>query len=437
LSKSDRVGSWRERIYFSLSLALAIFGFIAYIPSVYLSVKENLWPVIILDTAVYVSLLVLFVFRSIAYLFRVYSLLFIIYLLGVALLILLGPNGAGLIWLFAFPALTSIMAGVRPALIAIAINSFTVMALGILNYLDIFHDTLMSSYQTESWAIISVNFICLNMLTSIPIAVLVGGLEDSLREEEKIENLLREEQIKLHEAKEKAEEMNRLKTNFLANMSHEFRTPVNGILGLVQVINEEYNEDANLMSHTKLITRSANRLLNTITGIIEISRKESEGKYIKISEVQPNKTIEEITPLFQVMAENKGLKFIATNNLTACSILVDENIFIQILNNIIGNAIKFTDKGEVVVETRQTIKHDDKQYFSITIKDTGIGIGEDFKEKIFNPFEQESQGYARQFEGSGLGLSIAKKYTELFGGIISFYSKKGKGTIFELSFPCI
>jgi len=329
------------------------------------------------------------------------------------------------------------MAGIRPAFIAIGINLLTVTALGILNHLNIFHGTLMNSYHTESWAVISVNFICLNMLTSIPIAMLVGGLERSLKEEEKIEALLREEQKKLHEAKEKAEEMNRLKTNFLANMSHEFRTPVNGILGLVQVINQEYKEDSNLIEHTKLITRSANRLLNTITGIIEISRKESEGKYIKLSEVHPNKIIEEITPLFQVMAENKGLKFIINNNSVECIIKVDENIFIQILNNIIGNAIKFTDNGEVVVEIIQTIKQNDKQYLSITIKDTGIGIAEDFQEKIFNPFEQESQGYARQFEGSGLGLSIAKKYTELFGGIISFSSKKGKGTIFELAFPCV
>ena len=414
-----------------------MFGLIAYIPSVYLSVRENLWPVVILDTAVYIILLILFAFRNIPYLYRVYSLLFIIYLLGVALLIILGPDGAGLVWLFAFPTLTSIMAGVRPALIAIAINTLTVIVLGFLNYLNIFHYTLMSSYHTESWEIISVNFICLNMLTSIPISLLVEGLESSLKEEEKIEALLREEQKKLQEAKEKAEEMNRLKTNFLANMSHEFRTPVNGILGLVQVINEDYKQDDNLMMHTKLITRSANRLLNTITGIIEISRKESEGKYIQISEVQPNKIIEEITPLFKVMAENKGLKFITNYNFSKCSIMVDENIFVQILNNIIGNAIKFTDEGEVTIETKQALKQNEKQYFVITIKDTGIGIAENFQEKIFNPFEQESQGYARQFEGSGLGLSIAKKYTELFGGVISFHSKKRIGTIFELAFPCI
>jgi signal transduction histidine kinase len=420
-----------------LALALAIFGLIAYIPSVYLSVKENLWSVVILDTAVYASLLILFVFRNIPYLYRVCALLFIIYILGVVLLILLGPNGAGLVWLFAFPILTSILAGIRPAFIAITINSFTVITFGILNYLDLFHGTLMSSYHTESWAIISVNFICLTMLTSIPISVLVDGLESSLREEEKIEILLREEQKKLHEAKEKAEEMNRLKTNFLANMSHEFRTPVNGILGLVQVINEEYKEDAGLIQLTKLITKSANRLLNTITDIIEISRKESEGKYIQVSELQPDKILEEVTPLLKVMAENKGLKFITKYNSSQCSVMVDENIFIQILNNIIGNAIKFTERGEVIIETRQAQKQNEKYYIIITIKDTGIGIAEDFKEKVFNPFEQESQGYGRHYEGSGLGLSIARKYTELFGGSISFNSKKGEGTIFELAFPCI
>jgi signal transduction histidine kinase len=415
---------------------MSIFGFIAYIPSVYLSILESLWAVVVLDTFVLAGILSLFIFKNIPYSIRVSGLLFTIYLLGIALLILLGPNGAGMIWLFAFPILTSILAGLRPAIFAIVINAVSVILLGALNLFHALDQTLMSNYHIESWSIISVNFICLNLLTSIPIATLVNGLENSLKEEEKTEALLREEQKKLIESKERAEDMNRLKTNFLANMSHEFRTPVNGILGLIQIINEEHKDDKDLLYNTSLIKLSANRLLNTITSIIEISRSESERGYLKISKVNPRSLIHEISPMFQAMALKKGLRFIVRIEPDECFLMVDENVFIQILNNIIGNAVKFTESGEVIIETTSIIK-ENTRYCRIMIKDTGIGISEEFQEKVFNPFEQESQGYGRRFEGSGLGLSIAKKYTELFGGKVSFRSKKGKGTTFELIFPCI
>jgi signal transduction histidine kinase len=417
-------------------MAMAIFGFIAYVPSVYLSIRENLWSVALLDTFVLAGILILFIFRNIPYSVRVSGLLFTIYLLGIALLILLGPNGAGMIWLFAFPILTSILAGLRPAIFAIVINAVSVILLGALNLFHALDQTLMSSYHIESWSIISVNFICLNLLTSIPIATLVNGLEKSLKEEEKTEALLREEQKKLIESKERAEDMNRLKTNFLANMSHEFRTPVNGILGLIQVINEEHKDDKDLLFNTSLIKISANRLLNTITSIIEISRSESESGYLQPSKINPRNVIHEIIPMFQAMALKKGLKFIVRTDTKECFLMVDENVFIQILNNIIGNAVKFTERGEVLIETAK-IARENKEYYSIIIKDTGIGISAEFHEKVFNPFEQESQGYGRKFEGSGLGLSIAKKYTELFGGRITFNSKKGEGTTFELIFPCV
>ncbi|MFL5730653.1 MAG: hypothetical protein ACJ75J_14290, partial [Cytophagaceae bacterium] len=171
-SKQDRVTYWRERIYYSLAMALCIFGFIAYVPSVYLSVKEDLWSVAILDTLVLAGIVSIFIFKKIPYMIRVSALLVILYLLGVALLLLLGPNGAGLIWLFAFPILTSILAGLGPAIIAIAINAISVTTLGLLNFFHLLDKTLMSGYYIESWSIISVNFICLNLLTSIPIAML-------------------------------------------------------------------------------------------------------------------------------------------------------------------------------------------------------------------------------------------------------------------------
>ncbi|HEX5169724.1 MAG TPA: HAMP domain-containing sensor histidine kinase [Cyclobacteriaceae bacterium] len=233
----------------------------------------------------------------------------------------------------------------------------------------------------------------------------------------------------LQQAKELAEEMNRLKTNFLANMSHEIRTPINGILGLSQVI-EMQSQDQEILRFVKLQRESGKRLLNTITSILDLSRIEAEKDQLKLKVIDLNTLVEESILPLKTLALAKGLVFHFTPSPDSPTILADESMIFQVLNNIIGNAIKFTEHGHVDVTTDWGDV--DKNLVCITVADTGVGISEQFIPRIFNSFEQESSGTSRRFDGSGLGLSISKKYIELLGGQISVESKKDKGSTFQI-----
>ncbi len=234
----------------------------------------------------------------------------------------------------------------------------------------------------------------------------------------------------LKTAKELAEEMNRLKTNFLSNMSHEIRTPINGILGLSQVIEMESDNDE-IKNYVKLQQQSGQRLLNTITSILDLSRIEAQGSQLKLKVIDLNELVRESTMPLEGLAKTKKLNFLFEPSNEKLQCLSDETMLYQVINNIVGNAIKFTDKGEVRISTFNR----GDTHVSIVVKDTGIGISEEFIPRIFNSFEQESTGRSRSHEGSGLGLAISKKYIELLGGEILIESKKDYGSTFEIRLP--
>jgi len=234
----------------------------------------------------------------------------------------------------------------------------------------------------------------------------------------------------LREAKDMAEEMNRLKTNFLSNMSHEIRTPINGILGLSQVIEME-TQNPEIKSYVKLQQQSGQRLLNTITSILALSRLEAKNDQLVLKELDVSKLTLECIHSLASLARQKGLQFSYKPYNQSLLCLADETMLFQVINNIVGNAIKFTETGSVEVSTAAL----NESSAVITIRDSGIGISEEFLPRIFNSFEQESSGRSRSHEGSGLGLSISKKYVELLGGEITVQSQKDKGSVFEIILP--
>ena len=234
----------------------------------------------------------------------------------------------------------------------------------------------------------------------------------------------------LRMAKELAEEMNRLKTNFLSNMSHEIRTPINGILGLSQVIEMETESDE-IKNYVQLQQQSGQRLLNTITSILDLSRIEAQRSQLKLKIIDVNRLIQECILPLEGLAKSKKLSFSFKPSFEKLQCLSNETMLYQVFNNVVGNAIKFTDKGEVVISTHLH----ESTHVKVNVKDTGIGISEDFLPRIFNSFEQESTGRSRSHEGSGLGLSISKKYIELLEGEILVQSTKDHGSIFEIILP--
>jgi PAS domain S-box-containing protein len=240
-------------------------------------------------------------------------------------------------------------------------------------------------------------------------------------------------EVELIKAKEKAEEVNRLKTNFLANMSHELRTPMVGILGYTEILKEEIaNPELKEMSNE--VFNSANRLLDTLNLILDLSKIEANKSEIKPTEINVGDITVNQVKCFEELARKKNLHLKTIMVDEHIFSLLDERIYRQVINNLVSNAIKFTDKGSITIIVDKKLSGSKKRAV-ITVIDSGIGVPQESQQIIFEEFRQVSEGLDRVFEGSGLGLSITKRFVELMDGDISVESEVEKGSVFKVSFP--
>ncbi len=235
-------------------------------------------------------------------------------------------------------------------------------------------------------------------------------------------------------AKEKAEEMNRLKSVFLTNMSHELRTPMVGILGFAQILKEDLikHEDVEMAD---LLIKSGKRLLNTLESILDFSQLESNQVYINSVQINVSERIDSLIQNFSDHLNEKKLKLTCKYN-RSIKVIADDRLINQVLNNIIDNAIKFTPKGEITIETIEVVENS-LSWGVIKISDTGIGISKEKQKIIFEDFRQASEGRRRNFEGNGLGLTVAKKIVEMMNGYITLDSDLGKGSVFSIYLPAV
>ena len=242
-----------------------------------------------------------------------------------------------------------------------------------------------------------------------------------------------EEELKL--AKEKAEEMNRLKSVFLANMSHELRTPMVAILGYSDILRKE-SDNQNLQEMSNEIYDSSRRLMNTLNLLLDLSKIEANKETINYLEIDVGEVAAEEFAIYEGLAKRKNLFYNVNKPDNPIITLLDERMLRQIINNLVSNAVKFTDTGRVVLTVKKELK-DEKENVLIKISDTGIGIPQNSQKLIFEAFRQISEGLARKFEGTGLGLTVTKKFVEMMNGEIEIESEPGKGSIFTVRFPIL
>ncbi|MDR2664903.1 MAG: response regulator, partial [Oscillospiraceae bacterium] len=226
--------------------------------------------------------------------------------------------------------------------------------------------------------------------------------------------------------------LNELKDEFLANTSHELRTPINGIIGIVESMIDGATGDMTQEQKYNLaiVSNSGKRLSNLVNDILDFTKLKNKEIVLSIKPVDLKTIVDTVLVLSKPLTRGKDIALVNEISSSFTAVSADENRIQQILYNLIGNAIKFTESGSVTVSAALN-----GEMAEITVTDTGIGIPEDMFERIFESFEQGDGSTEREFGGTGLGLSITKKMVELHGGTISVWSKVGVGSAFMFTLP--
>ena len=230
------------------------------------------------------------------------------------------------------------------------------------------------------------------------------------------------------EAREQAEEAARLKSSILANMSHEIRTPLTAILGFADILREEVPDD--LFDYADTIRTGGQRLLDTLNDLLDYARLDAERATLVAETIDVPVTVREAVALLAPLAQKKGIGLHLQSEVGSIRAVHSPSALGRIVTNLTGNAIKFTERGEVRVSV-----HGGDGFFAVRVQDTGVGMSESFLPDLYEAFKQESDGHGRDFEGTGLGLAITKRLVDAMGGEIRVWSQKGEGTLFEVALP--
>ncbi len=241
----------------------------------------------------------------------------------------------------------------------------------------------------------------------------------------------------LADAMAQAEAADNMKSRFLANMSHEIRTPISAIIGYADILGADSCSDADLCEGVRVIKRNGQHLLNLINDILDLSKLEAGQLELEQHEFQLVDLLEDMFSLFRARAEEKDLE-LTINVLTPCPSIIksDENRIRQILINLVGNALKFTQRGAITIDICTLRESAGETLMQFSVTDTGIGISQDRIDKLFQPFVQADSSTARKYGGTGLGLAISQKFAAVMGGQIETKSEPGRGTTFHVILPC-
>ncbi len=436
LPSGEGLHYWRERIFHYFSVGLLFIGLIVFLFYELTFLQHQQYVYAAFAAFVFLSALSATSLRNLPLKFRVSWILFLIYLIGSYAILESNNSALGYAFLFSYSLMSGILVGQKGAWWSILLIVVTLAVTGGVLYFPGLEVPFEPILSLNDYVQMAISFLVINMVTLLPLVSLLNGLMFSLEKEKRYRRLLRREHEDLALAKRKAEESDRLKTAFLSNMSHEIRTPMNAILGFSNLLSHPEINAAEKEEFVNLIKINGKNLLTLVEDIIDVSKIDSGQLQIKNAPCKLHQLMMQVYESFFNDIKRRGLfnlKLYLKEGISDEDVMVltDAHRLQQILINLVGNAVKFTERGFVEFGYEQK----DDQFLSFYVKDTGIGLPKGKEDDIFDRFSKFNNDKQRLYGGTGIGLSIAKHLVELMGGDIWVESEPLVGTTFYFTLP--
>lgn len=417
---------WRQRLLDGLCSVAFWLGLVAMLPSMWGSARQGHWPLIVTDVVALAGMVVLNYRRSIAYRLRAVALLGIAYLLAVMLLFAMGPLSQ--IYLLAVPVLCTVLIGSTAAMLALLGCTATLFVAGYLGGVEPGLAVMVVS-PVAHWIILSINFLLVASILCVSCTYLLHGLAGALVRERAVHA----QNAEALAARRAAEVSNQLKSDFLAMISHEVRTPLGGVIGMLRSALRDASLPHATRDKLRLSLSNAEVLLQIINDILDFSRLEAGKMPLEHLDFDLPALLRDVVDLLANRAEAKGISLVAEVD-PALPVWWrgDPTRLRQVVVNLVGNGIKFTERGEVCVSVGPG---QNGRGINITVRDTGIGIAAEALGRLFQKFEQADAATSRKYGGAGLGLAICKNIVAAMGGRIDATSQPGVGSVFSVLLP--